>query len=73
MDAHHERIEGNMNAWRNKMKVLWEATEACPERTEVRIETDQEPMKAEIKNCLVEVEAADLEANPWAKEAVAEQ
>jgi hypothetical protein len=22
MDAHHERIEGNMNAWRNKMKVL---------------------------------------------------
>jgi hypothetical protein len=40
---------------------------------EARIETDQQPMEAEIKNDLVEVEAADLEANPEEKEALAEQ
>jgi hypothetical protein len=38
--------------------------EAYPERMESRIETGQEPMEAEIKTCLVEVEATSLEANP---------
>jgi hypothetical protein len=33
------------------------------ERTEVRIETDQEQIEAEIKTGLVEVEATDLKAN----------
>jgi hypothetical protein len=50
-----------------------EAVEACPERTEIRTETDQEPIKAEMKIGLVEAEAADLGANPEEKEAMAKQ
>jgi hypothetical protein len=48
-------------------------TEAYPERKESRIETGREPVEAKIKICLVEVEGANLEANPEGKEIVAEQ
>jgi hypothetical protein len=47
--------------------------EAYPEGTEARIETNQEPMEAETKTGLVEMEATDLEANPEEKEAMVEQ
>jgi hypothetical protein len=73
MVAHSERMETNMNAWRNKMKARQKTAEAYTERTETRIETDQERMEAEIKTCLVEVEATDLDANPEEKGAVDEQ
>jgi hypothetical protein len=47
--------------------------EAHPERAESRIENGQEPMEAEIKICLVEVEVTDLEANLEGTETVAGQ
>jgi hypothetical protein len=53
-----------MNDWRNKTNARRKATEAYPERTESRIETGQEPPEAEIKTCLVDVEATDLETYP---------
>jgi hypothetical protein len=40
---------------------------------ESRIEAGQEPGEAEIKTCLVEVEATDLEANSEDKQTIAEQ
>jgi hypothetical protein len=64
MDAHQERMEVSLNAWQNKMKVRREVTEAYPERTEARTETDKELVEAKIKTGLVEVETMDLEANP---------
>jgi hypothetical protein len=72
MDAHQERMGASVNAWRKETKACREATEPCLER-KTRLETAQEPTEAEIKTCLVGVEAMDLEKNPEEKEIVAEQ
>jgi hypothetical protein len=55
------------------MKADGAAVEAHPERPESRIDNDQEPMEAEIKTCLVDVEVTDLETNPEETETVAGQ
>jgi hypothetical protein len=57
MISHHEDMRTDMRTWRKEMKADLEATEAYPERTESRIETGQEPLEAEIKTCLVYMEA----------------
>jgi hypothetical protein len=46
-----------------------EVMEAYPEK----MDTDKEPMEAEIKTGLIEVEGMDVEVNPEEKEVVAEQ
>jgi hypothetical protein len=55
------------------MKALRETTDTYPDYYGVRIETGQEPVEAEIKISLIQVEATDLEANPEEKDTVAEQ
>jgi hypothetical protein len=60
IEAHQEGV----NAWKSKTNTRPEETEAHPERTESRMDTGQEPLEAEIKNCLVDVEATYLETSP---------
>jgi hypothetical protein len=47
-----ERVEAEMNAW-------LEATKACLGKTEIRLETGQEPREAEIKTDLKEMKATE--------------
>jgi isopentenyldiphosphate isomerase len=75
MDSNQKEMKANqaitaeLRVWQKKIEVM----EAYPERVEARAKTNQEPVEAEIKTGLFEVETTDLEANPKEKEIVEEQ
>jgi hypothetical protein len=81
-EANHEELMAIMKASGKRMEALVEVslegtracrdvTEASLEKTEARMDTGQETMETEIKICLKEVKATDLEANSEETEAVA--
>jgi hypothetical protein len=67
-----DMMEARMDSSLEEMKASLGPMEACLGKTEVRVETGQDPVEAKIKTGLEERKATSLEANQAEIEAIAE-